>query len=62
MDKNDLHKKERIEFLNKHTDMLLDADYDKLASHFEGHRELLGKNLNMPITWDEAVYSWMSNL
>ncbi|MFA6905258.1 MAG: DUF4032 domain-containing protein [Sphaerochaeta sp.] len=62
MDKNDLHKKESIEFLIKNTDMFLDADYDKLASHIEGHRYFLGKNLNMPITWDEAVYSWMSNL
>lgn len=62
MDKNDLHKKESIEFLIKNTDMFLDADYNKLASHIEGHRYFLGKNLNMPITWDEAVYSWMSNL
>lgn len=62
MDKNDLHKKESIEFLIKNTDMFLDADYDKLAAHIEGHRYFLGKNLNMPITWDEAVYSWMSNL
>ncbi|NLA97512.1 MAG: DUF4032 domain-containing protein [Spirochaetales bacterium] len=62
MDKNDLHKKECIEFLIKNTDMFLDADYNKLASHIEGHRYFLGKNLNMPITWDEAVYSWMSNL
>lgn len=62
MDKNDLHKKESIEFLIKNTDMFLDADYDKLATHIECHRYFLGKNLNMPITWDEAVYSWMSNL
>lgn len=62
MNKNDLHKKESIEFLIKNTDMFLDADYDKLAAHIEGHRYFLGKNLNMPITWDEAVYSWMSNL
>ena len=62
MDKNDLHKKESIEFLIKNTDMFLDADYDKLAAHIEGHRYFLGKNLNMSITWDEAVYSWMSNL
>lgn len=62
MDKNYLHKKESIEFLIKNTDMFLDADYDKLAAHIEGHRYFLGKNLNMPITWDEAVYSWMSNL
>ncbi|MDX9983312.1 DUF4032 domain-containing protein [Sphaerochaeta sp.] len=62
MDKNDLHKKESIEFLIKNTDMFLDADYNKLAAHIEGHRYFLGKNLNMPITWDEAVYSWMSNL
>ena len=62
MDKNDLHKKESIEFLIKNTDMFLDSDYDKLAAHIEGHRYFLGKNLNMPITWDEAVFSWMSNL
>ncbi len=62
MQNNDLHKKESIEFLIKNTDMFLDADYNKLASHIEGHRYFLGKNLNMPITWDEAVYSWMSNL
>ncbi|HAP57465.1 MAG TPA: hypothetical protein DCR02_06695 [Sphaerochaeta sp.] len=62
MQNNDLHKKESIEFLIKNTDMFLDSDYDKLASQIEGHRYFLGKNLNMPITWDEAVYSWMSNL
>ncbi len=62
MQNNDLHKKESIEFLIKNTDMFLDSDYDKLAAHIEGHRYFLGKNLNMPITWDEAVYSWMSNL
>jgi len=62
MDKIDVHMKESIEFLIKNTDMFLDADYNKLASHIEGHRYFLGKNLNMPITWDEAVYSWMSNL
>ena len=62
MQNNDLHKKESIEFLIKNTDMFLDSDYDKLAAQIEGHRYFLGKNLNMPITWDEAVYSWMSNL
>lgn len=62
MQNNDLHKKESIEFLIKNTDMFLDADYEKLASQIEGHRYFLGKNLQMPITWDEAVYSWMSNL
>ncbi|NLE15518.1 MAG: DUF4032 domain-containing protein [Spirochaetales bacterium] len=62
MQNNDLHKKESIEFLIKNTDMFLDSDYDKLAAHIEGHRYFLGKNLNMPITWDEAVFSWMSNL
>ena len=62
MDKIDVHMKESIEFLIKNNDMFLDADYNKLASHIEGHRYFLGKNLNMPITWDEAVYSWMSNL
>lgn len=62
MDKNDLHKKESIEFLIKNTDMFLDADYDKLSSHIEGHRYFLGKDLQMPISWDEAVFSWMSNI
>ena len=62
MQNNDLQKKESIEFLIKNTDMFLEADYEKLASHIEGHRYFLGKNLQMPITWDEAVYSWMSNL
>ncbi len=62
MQNNDLHKKESIEFLIKNTDMFLDSDYDKLAAQIEGHRYFLGKNLNMPITWDDAVYSWMSNL
>lgn len=62
MEKNDLHKRESIEFLIKNTDMFLDTDYDKLASQIEGHRYFLGKNLQMPITWDEAVYSYMSNL
>ena len=62
MDKNEIQKKESIEFLIKNTDMFLDVDYTKLAAHIEGHRYFLGKNLKMPITWDQATYSWMSNI
>ena len=56
------NKKESIEFLIKDTDMFLESDYDKLASHIEGHRYFLGKELNMNITWDEAVFSWLGNI
>ncbi|MGE4454662.1 MAG: hypothetical protein AB7D92_09010 [Sphaerochaeta sp.] len=62
MDKHDIEKKQSIEYLIKNTDMFIEADYDRLASHIEGHRYFLGKDLSMPITWDEATYSWMSNI
>lgn len=59
---NDNTKKESIEFLIKDTDMFLNSDYDRLASHIEGHRYFLGKDLNINITWDEATFSWLSNI
>ena len=62
MDKSEIQKQESIEYLIKNTDMFQESDYNKLASHIEGHRYFLGKDLHMPITWDEATYSWMSNI
>ncbi|MDY0244599.1 DUF4032 domain-containing protein [uncultured Sphaerochaeta sp.] len=62
MDNHDIQKRQSIEYMIKNSDMFLDADYERLASHIEGHRYFLGKNLSMPITWDEATYSWMSNI
>ena len=59
---NENEKKESIEFLIKNTDMFLDSDYNRVEAQIEGHRYFLGKDLKCPITWDEAVYSWMSNL
>ncbi|MBI9094440.1 MAG: DUF4032 domain-containing protein [Sphaerochaeta sp.] len=61
MNNNEENKKESIEFLIKDTDMFLGTDYNRLASHIEGHRYFLGKNLKSNITWDEATFSWMSN-
>ncbi len=62
MRNNDNSKRESIEFLIKDTDMFLNSDYNRLASHIEGHRYFLGKDLNINITWDEATFSWMSNI
>lgn len=62
MRNNDNNKRESIEFLIKDTDMFLKSDYDRLASHIEGHRYFLGKDLNINITWDEATFSWLSNI
>ncbi|MGH0052846.1 MAG: DUF4032 domain-containing protein [Sphaerochaetaceae bacterium] len=58
----DIQKKESIDYLIKTTDMFQDEDYERLASHIEVHRYFLGKNLSMPITWEEATYSWMGNI
>ncbi len=62
MRNNDNTKKESINFLIKDTDMFLDSDYNRLSTHIEGHRYFLGKDLNINITWDEATFSWMSNI
>lgn len=62
MNNNDNTKRESIEFLIKDTDMFLNSDYDRLSSHIEGHRYFLGKDLKINITWDEATFSWMSNI
>jgi hypothetical protein len=62
MERSELQKKQSIEYMIKNSDMFLDTDYDKLAAHIEGHRYFLGKDLNMPISWDDATYSWMSNI
>lgn len=62
MSKNDTYMKDSILFMIKDTDMFLDSDYDRLQSHISGHKYFLGKNLNMDITWDEAIFSWVSNI
>jgi hypothetical protein len=62
MNNNDNTKRESIEFLIKDTDMFLKSDYNRLASHIEGHRYFLGKDLKINISWDEATFSWMSNI
>lgn len=62
MKDNNNTKRDSINFLIKDTDMFLDSDYNRLASHIEGHRYFLGKDLKINITWDEATFSWMSNI
>ena len=62
MKNNNNTKRDSINFLIKDTDMFLDSDYTRLEAHIEGHRYFLGKNLKIDITWDEATFSWMSNI
>jgi hypothetical protein len=62
MKTNDELKKESIEYLIKNSDMFSTVDYNRLAVQIEGHRYFLGKDLKNPISWDEAVYSWMGNI
>lgn len=36
--------------------------WKKLDEHVEVHKYFLGQSLGMPVTWDEAVYSWYENV
>lgn len=62
MKTNDELKKESIEYLIKSTDMFSTVDYKRLEAQIEGHRYFLEKDLKNPVSWDEAVYSWMGNI
>lgn len=36
--------------------------WDALAEHVEVHKYFISKDLNMDVTWDEALFSWYENV
>jgi hypothetical protein len=62
MKSTEIDKAGSIRFFIRSQQILSDRDYDRLSKQIEGHRYFLGTRLHMDITWDEAVYSWQSNI
>jgi hypothetical protein len=36
--------------------------WETLAEHIEVHRYFLGQNLTMPVTWQQAMFSWYDTI
>jgi hypothetical protein len=62
MKSTEIDKAESIRFFMRSQRIFSDRDYERLAHQIEGHRYFLGKRLHIDINWDEAVYSWQSNI
>lgn len=62
MKSTEIDRAEAIRFFIRSQGIFSDRDYERLSAQIEGHRYFLGKNLKTDITWDEAVYSWQSNI
>lgn len=62
MKSTEIDKAESIRFFIRNQGVFSDRDYERLGEQIEGHRYFLGKNLKMEISWDQAVYSWQSNI
>jgi hypothetical protein len=62
MRSNEIDKAESIRFFIKESKVFSDRDYDRLAEQIEGHRYFLGKKLGYTVNWDEATFSWQSNI
>jgi len=62
MKSTEIDKAESIRFFMRSQRIFSDRYYERLEHQIEGHRYFLGQRLQMDITWDEAVFSWQSNI
>ncbi len=62
MKSTEIDKAESIRFFMRSQQIFSDRDYERLVRQIEGHRYFLGRRLHMDINWDEAVFSWQSNI
>ncbi len=47
---------------NANLDFSRPNGWDQLADHVEKHQYWLGQNLDMRVTWQDAVFSWYENI
>jgi len=62
MKSTEIDKAESIRFFIRSQQIFSDRDWERLVRQIEGHRYFLSLRLHMDITWDEAVFSWQSNI